>query len=50
MSVLKSNNAPKIGSRDYDPEIRDIADYVYNYKIESDVAVNHWAKRLAYFD
>lgn len=29
-------------SRDYDPEIKDIADYVHNYKIDSDLAVRRF--------
>ena len=27
------------GGREYDPEIKDMASYVHNYKIDSDLAV-----------
>ncbi|KAI9838788.1 MAG: ATP-binding cassette transporter CGR1 [Sclerophora amabilis] len=38
MSTLKSGAPPGSGAREYDPEIRDIASYIHNYKIESDLA------------
>ena len=30
---------PSVGQNDYDKEIKDVADYVHNYKIDSDLAV-----------
>ena len=27
------------GTNEYDPEIKDIAEYIHNYKIDSDLAV-----------
>ena len=30
---------PAVGQQDYDKEISDVADYVHNYKIDSDLAV-----------
>ena len=36
----RDSGAPvEMGQREYDPEIRDIADYVHNKKIDSDLAV-----------
>jgi len=29
------------GGREYDPEIKDTASYVHNYKIDSDLAVSY---------
>ncbi len=29
------------GGREYDPEIKDMASYVHNYKIDSDLAVSY---------
>lgn len=40
MSSLKSAPAPNIkGQREYDPEITDIANYVHNTPIDSELAV-----------
>ena len=41
MASLKSN-APAMtgGSREFDPEIKDMASYIHNYKIDSDLAVS----------
>ena len=39
MSVFQSDAPAAIGGRKFDPEIRDMADYVHNYKIDSDLAV-----------
>lgn len=36
MSPLQA--APAV-ERDYDPEIKDMADFIHNYKVESDLAV-----------
>jgi len=38
MSALKSNAPIPSAPREFDPEIKDIADYVHNYKIDSDLA------------
>jgi 2-methylcitrate dehydratase len=36
----RDSGAPvEMGQREYDPEIRDIADYVHNKKIDSELAV-----------
>ena len=45
MAALKvtgadNNPRPKV-QREFDPEIKDIADYVHNYTIDSDLAVSH---------
>lgn len=40
MSSLKSNESGSVrGAREYDPEIKDMANYVHNFKIDSDLAV-----------
>lgn len=41
MSPLQSTApvTPAPGAKEYDPEIRDMADYIHNYKIDSDLAV-----------
>lgn len=39
MATLRSNAPAMTGSRDFDPEIKDMANYVHNYKIDSDLAV-----------
>ena len=40
MSYMRSNDSGSVGgARDYDPEIKDIASYVHNYKVDSDLAV-----------
>jgi 2-methylcitrate dehydratase len=41
MSPLQSGVAPLPPARDYDPEIKDIASYVHNTSIESDLAVGY---------
>ena len=38
MPALNSS-APPAGPREFDPEIRDMATYIHNYKIDSDLAV-----------
>jgi len=38
MSPLQAAAAPV--ERKYDPEIQDMAEYIHNYKIESDLAVS----------
>jgi 2-methylcitrate dehydratase len=40
MSSLKSSAAIDTGAREYDSEINDMASYVHNYKINSDLAVS----------
>lgn len=41
MAGLRSNEHGTVGgNRKYDPEIQDIADYVHNYNIDSDLAVS----------
>ena len=42
MSSLKGAATTPAGNRDYDPEIKDIASYVHNYKIDSDLAVRQF--------
>lgn len=39
MTGLNSAAPPASAPREYDPEIKDMASYVHNYKVESDVAV-----------
>lgn len=39
MSALKSAAPPVAGKREYDPEIKDIASYIHNTKIDSELAV-----------
>ena len=43
MSALQSAppTAAGVGIREYDSEIKDIASYVHNYQIESDLAVSY---------
>jgi hypothetical protein len=38
--VLMSSAPPPSGPREYDPEIKDMASYIHNYKIDSDLAVH----------
>jgi 2-methylcitrate dehydratase len=40
MSPLQSGAPPPPQSREYDPEIKDIASYVHNTAINSDLAVS----------
>ena len=39
MATLRSNAPAMAGAREFDPEIKDMADYIHNYKIDSDLAV-----------
>jgi 2-methylcitrate dehydratase len=39
MSSLRSDVATPAKKQEHDPEIRDMAKYVYNYKVDSDLAV-----------
>lgn len=39
MTSLKSVAPPVSGKREYDPEIKDIANYIHNVKIDSELAV-----------
>jgi 2-methylcitrate dehydratase len=41
MSSLKSAAPPVSGKREYDPEIKDIASYIHNTPIDSELAVCH---------
>jgi 2-methylcitrate dehydratase len=50
MSSLKSAVPPVQSKREYDPEIKDIASYVHNTAIDSELAVwslELWAENLA---
>lgn len=38
-STLKAAPSAAIGIREYDFEIKDMASYVHNYKVDSDLAV-----------
>lgn len=40
MSPLQSGAPPPPQAREYDPEIKDIASYVHNTPIDSDLAVS----------
>ena len=37
---LNSLAPPPAGTREYDPEIKDMAQYIHHYKIDSDLAVS----------
>ena len=41
MASLNKSSAPATtsGSREFDPEIKDMASYIHNYKVDSDLAV-----------
>lgn len=39
MAALKSNAPAMAGVREFDPEIKDMASYIHNYKVDSDLAV-----------
>lgn len=40
MSKMRSNESGSVGgAREYDPEIKDMASYVHNYKVDSELAV-----------
>lgn len=41
MSSLKSAAPPAAGKRKYDPEIQDVANYMHNTPITSELAVCH---------
>jgi 2-methylcitrate dehydratase len=41
MTPLKSAAPPVSGNREYDPEIKDVANYIHNVKIDSELAVCH---------
>ncbi|CAF9937956.1 MAG: ATP-binding cassette transporter CGR1 [Alectoria fallacina] len=38
MAALKSNAPAVAGVREFDPEIKDMASYIHNYKVDSDLA------------
>ena len=40
MSPLKADTAAVSGSREFDPEIKDMASYIHSYKVDSDLAVS----------
>ena len=40
MTSLKSAAPPVQGKREYDPEIKDIASYIHNTAIDSELAVS----------
>jgi hypothetical protein len=43
MTILQHGAPPAPTERSYDPEIKDMADYVHNYSVNSDLAVwLHW--------
>lgn len=46
MSPLQSSAPPSQQAREYDPEIKDIASYVHNTPINSDLAVSFPGIRL----
>jgi 2-methylcitrate dehydratase len=37
---MHSAAPPPAGPREYDPEINDMAGYIHNYKVDSDLAVS----------
>ena len=39
MPAINYSAPPPAGPRQYDPEIKDMARYIHNYKIDSDLAV-----------
>ena len=39
MASVKSNAPAIVGARKFDPEIEDMARYIHNYRIDSDLAV-----------
>jgi 2-methylcitrate dehydratase len=41
MSPLQTGAPPPLQARDYDPEIKDIASYVHNTPITSELAVSY---------
>lgn len=42
MPALNSAAPPTTGAREYDPEIKDMASYIHNGKIDSELAVSQW--------
>lgn len=40
-SLQSAAPIPPTAEKGYDPEIKDMADYIHNYKVDSDLAV--WA-------
>ena len=46
MSALKSNAPAMVGGREFDTEIKDMANYVHNYKIDSDLAVRRFLAKF----
>lgn len=40
MSALRSGAPAPAKKQEHDPEIKDMADYVLNYKVDSDLAVS----------
>ena len=40
MTARQSSAPAAASTSDYDPEIKDIASYVHNYRIDSDLAVS----------
>jgi len=40
MPALNYSAPPPTGPREYDPEIKDMASYIHNYKIDSELAVS----------
>lgn len=48
MPNLRSNESGSVGgAREYDQEIKDMASYVHNYKVDSDLAVCSLRVRLS---
>lgn len=48
MSNLKAAAAGGAADKSYDPEIKDMADYIHNYKVDSDLAID--TARLVFLD
>jgi 2-methylcitrate dehydratase len=40
MSPLQSGAPPPSKPQEYDPEIKDMASYIHNYKVDSELAVS----------
>jgi len=41
MATLRSNAPAVATAREFDPEIKDMASYIHNYKVDSDLAVRY---------
>lgn len=41
MAPLQAGTVPPALEREYDPEIKDMATYVHQYKVDSDLAVRN---------